>query len=103
MIEFEQFEYERKPQLKARERHHMEALGATLNSYVPNRTRAEHYQENKDHIKQYQENNAEHIKQQQNQKHDCQCGGKYTTTHKQRHLKTEQHFWYQWGKEQYRE
>jgi hypothetical protein len=90
MIEIELFEYERKPELHARERHHMEALNATLNSRVPNRTRAEHYQDN-----------AERIHQQKNQKHSCPCGGKYTYTNKSRHEKLIQHYWYQYGKEHY--
>ena len=37
--------------------------------------------------KQYREDNAVKIKQ----KHNCPCGGKYTTIHKARHLKTKKH------------
>ena len=90
LIELERIEYERKPELKARERYHMELLGATLNSLTPNRTIAE-----------WRQDNSEHIKQQQNQKHDCQCGGKYTQVNKAYHLRSELHFWYQWGKEHF--
>jgi len=117
MIELELFEYDRKPELKARERHHMEALGAKLNSCVPNRDKAEYYQNNAEHIKQqakqYRENNAsqikqkakqyyqenaEQIKQQYKKKHGCQCGGKYTHINKSAHFKTQRHCLYQLGK-----
>ena len=87
LIEIEQFEYERKPQLRAQERHHMELLGATLNSLTPNRT-----------IPQWRQDNAAQIKQQQNQKHSCECGGKYTHINKQKHLRTQRHCLYQLGK-----
>jgi hypothetical protein len=115
LIEIEQYEYERKPQLHARERYHMEMLGATLNSNVPHRTRAERCQDNAEQmrqcgkqyrednslkIKQYQQDNVEHIKQQKNEKHDCECGSKYTNGHKARHLKTQRHCLYQLGLEQ---
>lgn len=74
LIEVEMLEYDRKPELYARERYHLELLGATLNSLVPNRTQAEYREDNKEHIKQQQaewyQNNAEHIKQQKKQYHE---------------------------------
>ena len=113
MIVLEVVQYHQKYELKARERHHMELLGATLNSQTPGRTKEEWLQVNVEHIgqyqKQYYENNAEHIKQkhkqykqenkeqikqQTTQKHDCQCGGKYTHGHKTHHLKTKKHMAY---------
>jgi hypothetical protein len=67
MILVETVEFETRPQLRARERHWMEQLGATLNKLVPNRTSREYRQENADHIKQYnkqyRQENADHIKQ----------------------------------------
>jgi len=48
-------------------------------------------EKNKEHIKeqkkQYREHNKEHI----NQKHNCACGGKYTSSHKSHHFKTKKH------------
>tara|TARA_Y100000389_G_scaffold128810_1_gene126275 strand:+ start:392 stop:952 length:561 start_codon:yes stop_codon:yes gene_type:complete len=45
----------------------------------------------KEQDKQYREENAEAIKAQKNQKFTCECGGKYTNSHKQEHLKTKKH------------
>ena len=147
LIVLETVQYNQKFELRARERHHMELLGATLNSQVPNRTsdewhldnaenvqqqKKQHYQDNaekikqqvkqyrgdnlehiKQHKKQYYENNHEQIKQQHkqyrkdnaghikqhrednkeqiNQKHNCECGGKYTNANKACHEKTQKH------------
>jgi len=41
----------------------------------------------KEHIKEYREAHKEHI----NQKHDCTCGGKYTTQNLSTHLKSKKH------------
>ena len=170
IIVIETIEYNEKHELKARERVHMEELKATLNKQVPNRTRDEYVQQNKEHINvqrkqyrqenkaeiqeqnhqyyqnnkdqilqkqeqynqdnkehirqyknqyyqvrkeviaikqaeyqqtnkeaiheyqcQYRQNNKEHILQHKNEKHDCGCGGKYTTSNKLRHEKTKRH------------
>lgn len=40
---------------------------------------------------QYQKENKELIKTRKNQKHNCQCGGKFTHTSKVRHMKTNTH------------
>jgi gas vesicle protein len=45
----------------------------------------------KQKVKQWQEDNADKIKQHQKQKHDCDCGGKYTYSVKSKHLKTKKH------------
>jgi hypothetical protein len=119
LIELERYQYERKPELHARERYHMEQLGATLNSRVPNRTDAEYRQDNVEQIKQrlkqyyhdnssqikqkakrYYQENAEQIKQQYKTKHDCPCGGKYTHINRPCHLRTQRHCLYQLGLEQ---
>jgi hypothetical protein len=110
MIVLETVQYNQKYELKARERHHMEALGATLNSCVPNRNKAEWYQDNFKQInerhkeyrvdnaeqineqrKEYYENNAEELRQKANQKYTCDCGGKYTYANKTCHEKTIKH------------
>lgn len=47
------------------------------------------YKKEQDRI--YREKNAEEIKAKKNQKFTCECGGKYTNSHKQEHLKTTKH------------
>ena len=92
-------------------------LGADLNLQVPGRTRKEHYEDNNEKYKEYYEdnkekikkyyednkekinerdkkyyeNNREKIKEKQNEKFDCECGGKYTRQNKIVHLKTNKH------------
>jgi len=44
-----------------------------------------------EHKKQYYLNNKDKIEEHKKQKFDCVCGGKYTLTHKARHLKTNKH------------
>ena len=41
--------------------------------------------------KQYYNNNKEQINAKSKQKHDCECGGKYITANKSRHMKTKKH------------
>ena len=110
MVVLETVQYNDKYELKARERHHLELLGATLNTRTPGRIDAEWREENKEHVKQrekqyrqdnaeqikqhkkqYCEQNKEQIKQQTTQKHDCQCGGKYTNSNKSSHMKSVKH------------
>jgi hypothetical protein len=100
LIELEQIEYERKPELHARERYHMEILGATLNSRNPNRTGAEYYQDNINHIRQIHKQYYSNNKEKMDQKHNCECGGKYTHINKLAHLRTRRHCLYQLGLEQ---
>ena len=127
LLPIERVEFDFRFELQDRERHHMEALHATLNSCVPNRNKAEYYQDNREEIKakikQYYQDNKEEIKAQKkeyrqnhkeeikqyyqdhkneiNQKHDCPCGGRYTHHHKTKHLKTELHRNYELGKQIY--
>lgn len=116
LLPIERVEFDFKFELHERERHHMEALHATLNSQVPNRTRAEYNQDHREEIKQqkkqYQQDHREEIKQRKqrhyqdhkneiNQKHDCPCGGKYTHQNKPQHLKRKRHQNYELGKQMY--
>ena len=64
-----------KQELLKRERFYIEN-NECLNKYIPGRTDKEYYITNKDKI---------------NEKFDCECGGKYTHTHKSRHIKTTIH------------
>jgi predicted HicB family RNase H-like nuclease len=54
MIEIELYSCENKRQAETRERYWLEQLGATLNSYVPTRTREEYRQENREQLNEYQ-------------------------------------------------
>ena len=95
MIVLERFHYNETFELKARERHHMESLGANLNSQTPNRTPSEYRQDNIEHIKErgkkHREEHSGEIKQFQQQKHNCECGGKYTPCSKLKHMRTIKH------------
>ena len=42
----------------------------------------------------YRKNNINKLKEYQNEKHTCLCGGCYTTTGKSKHLKTKKHIKY---------
>jgi hypothetical protein len=58
----------------------------------------QYYNDNKqqiiEQIKEYYNDNKQKILEQANQKHNCLCGGKYTTGHKARHEKTQKHLNY---------
>jgi hypothetical protein len=45
----------------------------------------------KERAKQYRESNHEKINNKMGEKHQCDCGGKYTYRHKSNHLKTTKH------------
>jgi len=55
----------------------------------------EYYEKNKEEItmrcNEYREKNKEKIRQHKNEQFVCECGGKYTQSHKSRHLKTKKH------------
>jgi hypothetical protein len=66
-----------------------------VNKYIPDRTKKEHYEDNKDVIimkqKQYYEKNKEKILLRHNEKFTCVCGSHYIMCHKKRHEKTTKH------------
>ena len=74
LVQLEQVTYNTRPELRARERHYIESLGASLNSIIPNRTRQEYRDDNKESIdqyhKQYRDDNKESIDQYQKQYRD---------------------------------
>jgi hypothetical protein len=107
-------------ELRMREQYHIELNTDCFNrhkAYVSEAQKKEYgkeyYENNKEHIKEYQENNKDHIKEYRkeyyennkeqtkkyyennkehlNQKHDCICGGKYTTQKLSVHIKTKKH------------
>lgn len=79
---------ESKEQLLARERHWIETTLNCVNRCIPGRTDAEYHE----YQAKYRETNRGII----NQRHDCPCGGKFTTTNKLVHLKTKKH--QEWAK-----
>ena len=93
-----------KDELVARERFHIEANDC-VNKQHPSRTRTEYYQDNKEKIiekvKQYYQDNKEKkkeyrdsIKEKQNAKCACECGGKFSFQNKSTHLKSQKHLNY---------
>ena len=98
-----------KNELNRREGHMIRTMDC-INKYIAGRTKAEHYQDNKQAINeknnQYYLDNKEHITEQRksydiqyridnvekiNEKYNCFCGGKYTNSNKNRHFKTANH------------
>jgi len=100
-------EKEAQRQKKYREEHKEQIAQKYKEYYEDNKERLaekkkEYYQDNKEKLKQYYANNKEKIAQQKkehyeknkakiNQKFNCECGGKYTHSHKPKHLKTNKH------------
>jgi hypothetical protein len=77
MIEIEKYPCIDGNEARARERHWVEQLGATLNDRIPNRN----WQE-------YQITNRERLYEEKKRVHTCECGMTYTEGHKARHTKT---------------
>ena len=82
-------------ELRNVERKYIEQLKPGLNCDIPNRTKKQYYEDNKENIKQrhkqYRENNRDILNERQRQKFNCECGGKYTRVHKARHEKSKKH------------
>ena len=97
IILLEAFPCDTKIELEKRERFYIETIEC-INKHRPTRTRKEYRVDNIDKIqqykKQYQIDNKEKIQQHQNEKHECVCGGNYTTTHKSHHIKSLKHLNY---------
>ena len=80
MIEIKKYPCETKRELELEERNNLELLGGSLNKSIPTRSQPE-----------YQQTNKEKIAERQNQKVNCECGGKYTIKHIKKHEKTKKH------------
>jgi len=67
----------------------------TLNQKIEGRTKKEWYADNRHQIiertKNYREINKEKIKKKKNLQVVCECGEKYTASHRARHYKTKRH------------
>jgi hypothetical protein len=99
LIVHETLAVENKAAAVLRERYWFEFYKATLNSNVPGRTDAEynamynaaHVDEKKTKAAAYRAAHAVEIKAYSAEKHSCDCGGKYNTSDKSRHLKSQRH------------
>ena len=84
-----------KREAELEEDRYMMELRANLNMIRASRTREQHYEDNKDkikeHIKQYQENNKDKIKEHKSKKCTCECESTLTHGNKSQHIKTIKH------------
>ena len=99
-------EFENKQDLFKLECQYIKSNTNCINKNIPNRTDKEYREDNKDKInqyiidnkdllKEYKKNyydiNNEAIKEKNNTKNICLCGGKFTNSHKSKHVKTSKH------------
>jgi len=100
MVLIETRGFETRLEAKQLERFHYEQLNRefALNMIFPQRDAAEYYDSNKDAFvvknKNYREANKDAISTHNNVKHACVCGGQYTHSNLQRHMKTKIHLLY---------
>ena len=87
-----------KDELHYIERAYIELLNPSLNNNIPMRTKKEwskqHYQSNKELIKENMKQYRQDNKQKANEKFNCECGGRYTRTNKAIHFKSNKHLNY---------
>tara|TARA_R100000951_G_scaffold65420_1_gene55208 strand:- start:45 stop:533 length:489 start_codon:yes stop_codon:yes gene_type:complete len=80
-----------KNELTRREGELIRANPNCVNKQIAGRTRRQYLEDNAETIKaywkEYQQANTHKLKE----KHDCPCGGKYTTANQAQHLKTKKH------------
>lgn len=110
MVRLEEFKFDERAQLNARERYWLETLRATLNKQIPTRTKKEYYDDTREkeitQKKIYYENNKERFIQESRENYQknkqriaekakikttCACGSTYNKETKARHLKTKKH------------
>tara|TARA_R110000823_G_scaffold41021_1_gene108285 strand:- start:1470 stop:1952 length:483 start_codon:yes stop_codon:yes gene_type:complete len=91
IILIETHECKNKDELHKRERHFIDELKPELNKQLPTRTLKEWQEDNKENIVQQKKEWYKDNKEKLQQKHNCKCGGKYTTIHKARHFKSKKH------------
>ena len=99
----EEYPCNSKMELELRERIYIEFMFKNFdykiicNLHYPRRSKSESskewYKQNKEKQKEYRENN-EALKLYRKQTINCECGGQYVITNKQRHLKTKKHLAY---------
>ena len=83
-----------KMELDSRERHYIDLLQC-VNKNKPGRTLKQYYVDNKEAIleqqRQYKIDNKDIINQKHREKHNCICGGKFTSNNHSTHIKTNKH------------
>jgi len=84
MILIENVNCNTKLELHKIERYYIEELQPSLNKQLPLRTKNEY-------DKEYYNDNKEKITEYKNEKFTCECGGKFTKSNKNRHIKTKKH------------
>jgi hypothetical protein len=90
MIEICKYPCNDKREAEAEERRYYEELNCNLNSYRPFTTNEEKREDHNLNQQKFYKKNKEKI----NKQNDCECGGKYTYSHKCQHLKSKKHINY---------
>jgi hypothetical protein len=90
MIEIEKYPCNDDNEARSRERHWYEVLNANMNSHCPTLDLEKKQQYEKLRNEKYYQQNKDNL----NEKHQCECGSKYSTSHKLRHFKTLTHLKY---------
>ena len=102
MIEIKKFNCETKRELEKEERAVLEMIGGTLNTLNPIKTEEEkkeyattysraNREPKKKTSKAHYESNKKEILEIIKEKFNCDCGGKFTLSHKSRHIKSKKH------------
>jgi hypothetical protein len=90
----ENFSCVSKDELHAKERYYIEN-NECINKYVPLGTNHEYYEQHKEYLDEkqidYNMIHKEQIRQWRLTKNNCECGGRYTNTHKSEHTKSKKH------------
>ena len=93
-----EYRHDNKDKIKEQKKQYYEENKDMINSL-----NNQYYEDNKDKFKQYREDNKDKFKQYReenrdklNQKHTCQCGGKYNYSNKARHFKRNKHKEFEW-------
>lgn len=84
MIPIEELECEGQLQARIREEHWRREYNANMNTRRAHRTEEERIEQRKESRKNW-------TKKKYAEKHTCECGGRYTNMHKERHEKTKRH------------
>jgi hypothetical protein len=88
----EEIEYNTLFDLRKRERYYIDLnREKCVNIVIPNKTDKEINDANKARHKQYRLDNSDYLKRVRNEKYICECGGEYSYSNKQRHIKTKLH------------
>tara|TARA_R110002153_G_scaffold239675_1_gene394103 strand:+ start:548 stop:1051 length:504 start_codon:yes stop_codon:yes gene_type:complete len=91
MIEIGERENITKRDAEQIEEEYRKELKADMNTHRPFTTPEERKEQLKEYYKVYMKQYIQDNKEKINEKHDCECGGKFTTNSKARHLKSKKH------------